>query len=125
MPGVRERLSAIPWSSSGPWLAIASNQCGIGDGLLSAPLARQLIADCLVAAIGWLPAGVSIDFCSCREGASCRRQKPEPGLLLDALGRFGVCPGQALYVGDLDIDRLAAERAGVPFIVARDFFGFV
>jgi hypothetical protein len=29
----------------------------------------------------------------------------------------------ALYVGDLDIDRRAAEAPGIPFAWAADFFG--
>lgn len=122
MPGVAERLHDIPWSEDGPWLAIASNQCGIGEGLLDRGLARRLLVDCVVAAAGYLPPRSVIDFCSCPDGAPCPRQKPAPGLLTAILQQFPVHPSEALYVGDLEIDRLAAERAGIPFKWAGDFF---
>jgi HAD superfamily hydrolase (TIGR01662 family) len=122
MPGVAERLRAIPWSKDGPWLAIASNQCGIGEGLIDRELARRLLVDCVIAAAGGLPARAVIDFCSCAEGTPCPRQKPAPGLLSGILRQFPVQPTEALYVGDLEIDRMAAERAGIAFQWAGDFF---
>jgi histidinol phosphatase-like enzyme len=73
MPGVAERLSSIPWSASGPWLAIASNQCGTGEGHLGRETAHGLAVACLAAAIGRLPAGARVDFCGCSEGSKCRR----------------------------------------------------
>lgn len=122
MPGVAARLSAIPWSTRGPWLATASNQCGVGEGLIRAEDARRLIVDCLAAAIGRLPPGAAIDFCTCPEDSPCPRQKPAPGLLLAALACFAVPAHRALFVGDLDIDRQAAAAAGVPFMWATTFF---
>jgi phosphoglycolate phosphatase-like HAD superfamily hydrolase len=35
----------------------------------------------------------------------------------------GVAPAAALFVGDGDVDREAAMRAGVHFTWAADFFG--
>jgi len=46
--------------------------------------------------------------------------KPDPGPLLYALDRLGVDPGRALFVGDSDSDRVAAERAGTDFEWVRD-----
>ena len=122
MPGVAWRLRAIPWSEDGPWLAIASNQCGIGEGLLDRDLARRLLVDCVIAATGCLPPRAVIDFCSCADGAPCPRQKPAPGLLTGILRQFPVQADETVYIGDLEIDRVAAERAGIPFRWAGDFF---
>jgi len=46
--------------------------------------------------------------------------KPEPEPLLHALERLGVEPADALFVGDSDTDRVAAERAGTAFQWAGD-----
>jgi phosphoglycolate phosphatase-like HAD superfamily hydrolase len=35
----------------------------------------------------------------------------------------GAAPGETLFVGDTEIDREAARRAGVSFVWAWDFFG--
>ncbi len=42
--------------------------------------------------------------------------KPDPRGLLAALGRLGVEPAEALFVGDSPVDRGAAEAAGVAFV---------
>jgi len=42
--------------------------------------------------------------------------KPHPEPLLKILEHYGVAPGDALFVGDAEVDRQAAEGAGVPFI---------
>jgi HAD superfamily hydrolase (TIGR01509 family) len=45
------------------------------------------------------------------------RPKPAPDILLYCLERMGVAPEQAVYVGDMENDRIAAEAAGIPFIL--------
>ncbi len=122
MPGVAEKLRAIPFGLRGPWLAIASNQNGVAAGELSEGMARALMTDMLEAALGEVPEGTRIGLCICDERLSCPCRKPAPGLLLDHLAHFGVSPGEALFVGDLAIDEEAARRAGIPFAYARDFF---
>ncbi|MFN4140333.1 HAD-IIIA family hydrolase [Aestuariivirga sp.] len=122
MPGVAERLRAIPWAPGGPWLAVASNQNGVAAGELAAEMARGLIEDMLAAALGAVPPETEIAMCTCDERLDCACRKPAPGMLLGLLDRFGVRPDEALYVGDLPIDAEAARRARVPFIFARDFF---
>jgi phosphoglycolate phosphatase len=42
------------------------------------------------------------------------RPKPAPDMLLAALRRLGVTPGEALYVGDMDVDVQTARAAGLP-----------
>lgn len=53
--------------------------------------------------------------------ADVQRFKPDPRGLQLVLGRLGIPPGQALYVGDRpEIDGLAAARAGMAFFAAGD-----
>ena len=50
------------------------------------------------------------------------RRKPAPGMLNAVLRRLSASPAEALYVGDLEIDREAAARARMPFEWAPSFF---
>lgn len=124
MPNVAERLRAIPWSPSGPWLGVASNQNGVAEGLLDERLARAMIHDTLCAALGREPDEARIELCTCSESAACSCRKPAPGLLLRLLEFFAVQPEDAIFVGDLPIDEEAARGAGVAFRWAADFFGW-
>ena len=45
--------------------------------------------------------------------------KPHPEPLLKVLEHFAVAPGEVLFVGDSEVDRLAAESAGVPFVAYK------
>lgn len=48
-------------------------------------------------------------------------RKPRPGMLLRAMADLGEEPGTSTYVGDMDTDRQAAARAGVKFVLAKDY----
>ena len=124
MPNVRETLARVDWRPGGTRLGIASNQNGVAAGHLSERMARRLLEDTVRAAIGLVPDGAAIEMCVCPVSAGCACRKPEPGLLLRILERTGVDAARALFVGDLEIDREAARRAGVPFAWAADFFGW-
>jgi phosphoglycolate phosphatase-like HAD superfamily hydrolase len=45
--------------------------------------------------------------------------KPHPEPLLKVLAHFRIAPGEALFVGDSEVDRQAAEAAGIPFVAYR------
>lgn len=125
MPNVAARLAQIAWSDSGPWLAVASNQTGVGEGLISRQLAHDLIVDTLTAALGRPPPqSCEITMCCCHPGLHCDCRKPEPGMLLHLLARYRVPANKALFVGDLPIDEASAHRAGIPFMWAAQFFGW-
>ncbi len=51
--------------------------------------------------------------------AGVANPKPHPEPLLKVLEHFAVAPGEALFVGDSEVDRLAAEAAGVPFVAYK------
>jgi HAD superfamily hydrolase (TIGR01509 family) len=42
--------------------------------------------------------------------------KPHPEPLLKVLSHYRIAPGEALFIGDSDVDRRAAAAAGVPFV---------
>ena len=45
--------------------------------------------------------------------------KPHPEPLLKVLEHYRIDPGEALFVGDSDVDRQAAAAAGVPFVAYK------
>ncbi len=94
-PDAREVLETL--ASRGVRRALVTNTVG--------PLASAVIE---WAKLGpWLEAQATAD----RVAAA----KPAPDLVLLACRELGVDPDHALMVGDSRFDRLAAERAGVPF----------
>ncbi len=123
LPGVAERLRSLDWGAGGHKLGVASNQNGVALGYLSAAMARRLLRDTVREALGFLPEDAAIEMCTCAPDRRCPRRKPEPGMLQAILDRFRLSAGQALFVGDLEIDREAARRAGVAFAWAHEFFG--
>ncbi len=123
LPGVAETLRALDWGPGGHKLGIASNQDGVALGEITASMARRLLHETVEQALGFIPEDAAIEMCTCTPDRHCPRHKPEPGMLLAILERFGLSPGDALFVGDLEIDREAARRAGVGFAWAHDFFG--
>jgi phosphoglycolate phosphatase len=48
--------------------------------------------------------------------ADVQNPKPDPEMLIVAAERLGLTPHQALYVGDTEVDGLAAAAAGMPFV---------
>jgi len=51
------------------------------------------------------------------------RPKPAPDLLVACLDRAGVRPSEAVYVGDTELDRAAADAAVVPYVGVGDRSG--
>ncbi len=124
MPNVKDKLRSIPWGRGGSRLGVASNQGGVALGYLTREGAHRLIVDTLIEAIGYLPDDAAIELCTCNPAESCACRKPVPGMLLNIMRHFRISPRDTLFVGDLDVDREAARRAGVAFRWARDFFGW-
>jgi len=44
-------------------------------------------------------------------------EKPDPGMVLAALGAMGAAPSETLFVGDMTVDVETARRAGLPVAV--------
>ena len=60
--------------------------------------------------------------CSPKQGL---RGKPSPDQLLYTCAFCNVDPSDTLYIGDMDVDRQAAERAGIYFVCASYGYGDV
>lgn len=63
--------------------------------------------------------GLSGYFSCVMTAAQVSNPKPHPEPLLKVLDHFGLEPGEALFVGDGEVDMLSARDAGVPFIAYK------
>ena len=63
--------------------------------------------------------GLSGYFSFVMTAAQVNNPKPHPEPLLKILDHFGIEPEEALFVGDGEVDMLAAREAGVPFIAYK------
>lgn len=117
LPGALEGLAML--RGAGVRLSLATNQSGVGRGLMSAQALDAVHARMLAVAEA---AGGALDAVFCcphapGEGCACR--KPAPGLIEAAVERSGIPPGCTLVVGDDERDLQAAMRAGVPGALVR------
>ncbi len=125
MPGVRDVLRSQTWNQAGgPFLGIASNQDQVAYGHLSLATARDLLRDLARTAAGCVPEDPALQLCPHALEAVCTCRKPEPGMLLAIMDHYGVDPGKTLYVGNHEVDREAAARAGTAFCWSQDLFGY-
>lgn len=122
IPGVADRLHAIPWGSDGVRLGVASNQDQVAYGHLSEETARNLLIDMISTASGHVPPADAIQLCPHALDVACDCRKPEPGMLLRVMESYDVSPRETLFVGDALTDEEAARRAGVSFRFANEFF---
>ena len=120
MPGLREALASATWGEGGLRLAVASNQDQVFYGHLSAAMAQRLLMDAAEAATGLRPEAGAVRFCAHAMDAGCACRKPAPGLLFEAMAHHGIGPEETLFVGDAEVDREAATRAGVAFLHVED-----
>lgn len=60
--------------------------------------------------------GDLIDVAAGEDEAHGIGKKPSPEMVLSALGKIGVAPEHAIYVGDSDVDIRTAKNAGIPCI---------
>jgi D-glycero-D-manno-heptose 1,7-bisphosphate phosphatase len=124
MPGVRETLARVPWESkSGPHLGLASNQDHVAYGHLSFEMARSLLRDLALAATGVAPSEAALQICPHALDADCDCRKPKPGMLLRIMKHYELPASAAIFVGNDDVDREAAARAGIAYIPRDRLFG--
>lgn len=99
-PGVRPFLSYL--RARGMRIGMVSNICDESPGGIRARLRRE----------GLLPFFDAIVLSS-----EFGRAKPDPGPFRACFHRLGVPPSRALFVGDLPVDHLGAERSGARFVL--------
>jgi HAD superfamily hydrolase (TIGR01509 family) len=63
--------------------------------------------------------GLSGYFSCVMTASQVTNPKPHPEPLLKVLDHYGIEPGEALFIGDGEVDMLSARDAGVPFIAYK------
>ncbi len=122
--GRAERLSEL--RRAGHRIGAATNQGAVAFGLISEARAGRTLAETnrrLNGALEWIrmcPHHPRALIPRYRMQCACR--KPRPGMLLEAANHFGIDPNEAVFVGDRESDRRAAQAAGFDFRWAGAFF---
>ena len=63
--------------------------------------------------------GLACYFTCVMTANKVQNPKPHPEPLLKVLAHYGLSPAEALFVGDSDVDRQAAQAADVPFVAYK------
>jgi D-glycero-D-manno-heptose 1,7-bisphosphate phosphatase len=106
-------------SAAGIHLSVATNQSGVGRGVMSmddvSAVHQKMRADARAR-------GVALDdvfVCTHAPDAGCACRKPAPALLVEAIMRAGIERGATLMVGDDQRDLDAATAAGIAAVLVR------
>jgi D-glycero-D-manno-heptose 1,7-bisphosphate phosphatase len=111
LPGARAGLGLL--HRAGVRISVATNQSGVGRGLMSLEDLQQVHARMTAEAAASGGALDAIFCCVHAPEARCSCRKPEPGLIQEAIERSSIPASQSLVVGDDERDLEAAARAGV------------
>jgi len=117
LPGALTSLAAL--RHAGIRLSVATNQSGVGRGLMTRAQ-LEAVHDRMVAEAA--AAGGAIDevlVCPHAPDADCPCRKPRPGLIQTAIARSGIPACETLGVGDDERDLLALQSAGVAAALVR------
>lgn len=117
LPGALEALATL--RRAGVHLTVATNQSGVGRGLMSLTQLAAVHDRMLTEAAGSGAALDAVLFCPHAPQERCECRKPEPGLIHEALRRSGIAAADSLVVGDAERDLEAAARAGVRAVLVR------
>lgn len=99
-------------------VAVASNQAGVGRGLISyenlslinSDINRQLLRN------------INFFYCIHRKDEKCKCRKPQPGLLEEIMLSK---PAPYLFVGDNKSDYWAARNANIDFCFVKTGYGLI
>jgi len=117
LPGALEALSML--RRAGLYLTVATNQSGVGRGLMSVAELEAVHERMRNDASKHGAALDAVLFCPHAPDEGCGCRKPAPGLIQEALLRSGIGAAESLVVGDDQRDLEAAARAGVPAALVR------
>lgn len=117
IPGAAAAIARL--NAAGVKVAVTTNQSVVGRGVIPA---RQLeaIHERLTEMLA--RDGARLDalyVCTDPPGAPSLRRKPRPGMLIEAMQRFGARPAETPMVGDELSDLEAAHAAGCPRLLVR------
>lgn len=117
MPGRIEKIKS--YKNLGYKIIAVTNQGGIGLGIIT----EQQNLDCLKD-LNKKMGGLfdKMYYAKAAPSKGDYMSKPNPGMLFTAKEELGIDLSNSLMVGDRDSDEVAANKAGVEFHWAKDFF---
>jgi D-glycero-D-manno-heptose 1,7-bisphosphate phosphatase len=96
-------------------MAIASNQPEISRGFIT----RETLLSINNEILEELGLKVKIFICPHDDVDACLCRKPKPGLLLQIVEQFRIPIREIIFIGDRNIDKLAASEIGMQFLLYR------
>ena len=117
LPGRAKVLKA--YQAMGYRILGVSNQSGIEGGKLTAAQATACFDET------HRQLGLSIEHFCCPHRVppiTCYCRKPQPGMAVAFIEKYGLKPSACIMVGDLGTDKTFAERLGLRFVPAAEFF---
>lgn len=121
LPGAAAAVARL--NAAGLLVAVCTNQSPIGRGIFDEGMLARIhdrLRDELARAGARLDA---VFHCPDAPGAPSRCRKPAPGMLVDALARFGAAAADTPFVGDSLRDLQAAASLGCPRHLVRTGHG--
>jgi D-glycero-D-manno-heptose 1,7-bisphosphate phosphatase len=117
LPGALEALAML--RRAGLYLSVATNQSGVGRGLMSLAQLEAVHERMRTEAARNAAALDAVLFCPHAPGDRCACRKPAPGLIQEAISRSGIAAAESIVIGDDQRDLEAAARAGVSAALVR------
>ena len=117
LPGALAGLALL--HRAGVRLSVATNQAGVGRGLMSLAQLAAVHERMQTDAAAHGAALDAVLYCPHAPEEQCACRKPAPGLIQAAVARSGIAAGDSIVVGDDRRDLEAAERAGVAAALVR------
>jgi D-glycero-D-manno-heptose 1,7-bisphosphate phosphatase len=117
VPGALEALRLL--RQAGLYLSVATNQSGVGRGIMSLAQLEAVHERMRAAAAEHGVAFDAVFFCPHGPEDGCDCRKPAPGLIHAAIAGSGIAAGETILVGDAERDLEAAARAGIRAALVR------
>ena len=117
LPGAVAAVARL--NRAGLKVAVVTNQSVVGRGIITPARLDEIHASLAAQLAAGGAAFDALFFAPDTPDRATERRKPGPGMLLEAMTRFGVEPADAVMIGDQATDAEAARRAGVDFILVR------
>ncbi len=116
MPGLRGELKRL--RAHGYFLSLATNQSGVGRGLMTLETLLEIHAR-MQAELG-SEALDAIYFCAHHPDERCTCRKPSPQMILQACADHGLDPRASVLIGDSGRDIEMGAAAGCRTILCRE-----
>ena len=116
MPGIREQLKRL--RAHGYFLSLATNQSGVGRGLMTLESLHEIHTN-MQTALG-SEALDAIYFCAHHPDECCACRKPSPHMILQSCADHNIDPRQSIMIGDSGRDIEMGAAAGCRTILCRE-----